>query len=94
MPPALGIRIGTFLRGVMIEADIAKLSREQLREMVVERCSQFGSVQDVTIVMDSGRYRFALAAVEMSTPAESQAILRHLGDSLVHGLVVIRIELP
>lgn len=76
----------------MIEADIARLSRDELCRMVSERCSEFGSVSNVSIVMDSGRYTFALAVVEMSAPDEAQAVLRMLGESIVEGMVVIRLE--
>ncbi|MBI4204659.1 MAG: hypothetical protein HY527_06505 [Betaproteobacteria bacterium] len=76
----------------MIKLDLAHLSREDLENAVMERCSQFGSVSQVVIVQDSANYTFALAAVEMSTAAEKMAVLRNLGDSLVDDTVVIRIE--
>lgn len=76
----------------VIELDLAHLSREELERVITERCSRFGSVIAVVIVQDSAHYNFALASVEMSTRDEALELLRHLGDSLVDDVVVIRIE--
>lgn len=76
----------------MIRLDLARLSREEVEKIITERCSEFGSISSVVIVQDSANYNFALASVEMSTHAESLNVLRRLGDSLVDGAVVIRIE--
>ena len=76
----------------MVKLDLAHLSREDLEMMVRERCSQFGFVSSLLIIQDGANYGFALASVEMSTPDETMAVLRNLGDSLVDDQVVIRIE--
>jgi hypothetical protein len=76
----------------VISLDLTRLSREEVEEIITERCSQLGSVSSVVIVQDSANYNFALASVEMSTHAEALNVLRSLGDSLVDGAVVIRIE--
>lgn len=76
----------------MITLDLARLSREELERIITERCSEFGSVATVVIVQDSAHYNFALASVEMSRREEAMEVLRRLGDSLVDGAVVIRIE--
>lgn len=76
----------------MIRLDLAGLSREDLERIIIERCSQFGSVSSVVIALDSAHHDFALASVEMSTRAEALQVLRSLGDSLVDDAVVIRIE--
>lgn len=76
----------------MISLDLARLSREELEKIISDRCSELGSVRGVVIVQDSANYNFALASVEMSTHAEALNVLRRLGDSLVDGAVVIRIE--
>ena len=76
----------------MISLDLARLSREELEKIIIERCSELGFVSNVVIVQDSANYNFALASVEMSTRAEALTVLRRLGDSLVDDVVVIRIE--
>ena len=76
----------------MISLELARLSREELEKIISDRCSELGSVRGVVIVQDSANYNFALASVEMSTHAEALNVLRRLGDSLVDGAVVIRIE--
>jgi hypothetical protein len=76
----------------MIKLDLRAMSEDDLKKVVVERCSEFGSVSSVTIVKHEHRYSFALAAVEMSTPHETLAVLKNLGDSKVDNMVVIRIE--
>lgn len=76
----------------MIQLDLDALSEEELKEIVFQRCSEFGTVLTVTIVKGDHDYAFALAAVDMSTPGETLAVLRKLGDSKVDDMVVIRIE--
>lgn len=76
----------------MIRLDLARLSRAELERSVTERCAKFGTVVAVVIVQDSAAYDFALASVEMSTRAEAMEVLRHLGESLVDDVVVIRLE--
>lgn len=77
---------------MMIKLDLGALSEEELKKLVVERCSEFGSVSNAMIVKHDHRYNFALAAVEMSVPAETLTLLKQLGDSKVDNMVVIRIE--
>ena len=76
----------------MIKLDLRALSEDDLKKVVFKRCSEFGSVSTVTIVKHDQRYNFALAAVEMSAPDETLAVLKSLGDSKVDNMVVIRIE--
>ena len=76
----------------MLKLDLDALSEEELKQIVSQRCEEFGTVLTVTIVKRDRDYDFALAAVDMSTPAETQAVLRRLGDSKVDNMVVIRIE--
>lgn len=76
----------------MIKLDLGALSEEELKEIVFQRCSEFGTVVTVTIVKRDRDYDFALAAVDMSSPGETVAVLRKLGDSKVDNMVVIRIE--
>ena len=74
----------------MLKLDLDALSEEELKQIVSQRCAEFGTVLTVTIVKHD--YDFALAAVDMSTPAETLVVLRRLGDSKVDNMVVIRIE--
>lgn len=76
----------------MITLDLDALSEQEIKDIVFRRCSEFGTVSNVTIVKQDSRYTFALAAVEMSSPNETLAVLRSLGDSKVEEMVVIRIE--
>jgi hypothetical protein len=76
----------------MIKLDLGTLSEDDLKNIVFERCSKFGSISNVTIVKHDHRYNFALAAIEMSTPDETFTVLKNLGDSKVDNMVVIRIE--
>jgi hypothetical protein len=76
----------------MIELDIAALSRDELTDRVSNLCVQCGSVVHVGIVKDGGRHGFALAAVEMATPAETFEVVRRFGGSKAHGMALIRIE--
>ncbi len=75
----------------MLQFDWANLSREELREVIEKRCSDFGTVKSVTVIMDQDA-RFALAAIEMSSEAEMFEILRNFGDQKVDSMVVTRIE--
>ncbi|MNC85697.1 hypothetical protein D3C83_13080 [compost metagenome] len=76
----------------MITLDLGALSEEELKEIVFQRCAEFGTVLTVTIVKRDRDYDFALAAVDMSSPGETLTVLRKLGDSKVDNMVVIRIE--
>ena len=76
----------------MLKLDLDALSEEELKQIVSQRCAEFGTVLTVTIVKHDRDYDFALAAVDMSSPAETAAVLRRLGDSKVDNMVVIRIE--
>lgn len=76
----------------MIKLDLDGLSEDELKAIVLERCTRFGTVSNITIVKHDHRYNFALAAVEMSTPAEAMTVLKELGDSKVDNMIVIRIE--
>jgi hypothetical protein len=76
----------------MIKLDLDALSEHQLREVVSARCAEYGSVSTVTIIKHDHRYNFALAAVEMSRPEETFAVLKAFGDSKVDNMAVIRIE--
>lgn len=76
----------------MIKLDLDALSEEELKQIVFQRCSEFGTVSTVTIIKHDRHYDFALAAVEMSTPGETSTVLKNVGDSKVDEMVVIRIE--
>jgi hypothetical protein len=76
----------------MFSFDLAKLSREELQQAIERRCSDFGTVKSVTIIMDGTARGFALAAIEMSTDAEMFEVLRHFGDHKVDTMAVIKIE--
>jgi hypothetical protein len=76
----------------VIKLDLVRLSRRELEAAVIARCSQFGSVASVVIMQYSDQYDFALASVEMSTRDETLRVLSHLGDNLIDGAAVIRIE--
>jgi hypothetical protein len=68
------------------------LSHDELQELVRQRCSECGTVSNVVVLKDDKWHGFALAGVEMSTPAETVAVLQRLGDYKLGTMVVIKIE--
>lgn len=76
----------------MIKLELTGLSRDELQEIVRQLCSQCGTVTNVVIVKDDRWRSFALAGVEMSTPAETFEVLRRFGDHKVDTMAVIRME--
>lgn len=75
----------------MIKLDLANSSEAELERVLIDRCSEFGSVMQ-TVIMRDGRRDFAFGLVVMSDPSEGVAALRGLGDSLLKRTVVIKLE--
>lgn len=74
-----------------MRVDLAGLSKQELEQIVADRCSRFGAVSQVVIMQDE-RHPFALAGVLMADPAEADAVLRGIGGSMMHNTVLIRLE--
>lgn len=75
----------------MLDLDIASLSETELKEAVSCHCSQFGAVKNVKV---SGPYEYgeyAIAAVEMSTPAEADNVVVKIGDLKFGSTAIIRL---
>jgi hypothetical protein len=74
-----------------MRVDLAHMSRQELARTVAERCSRFGAVSQVAIMLDS-EHPFALAGVVMRERAEALALLRGMGGSMIQNTVLIRLE--
>ena len=75
----------------MIRLDSVPSSPEELERLVAGRCSQFGSVSQVTIHDNEFK---TLAWVAMENRDAALALSRQIGDLLVDGVVLIRIDRP
>jgi two-component system, chemotaxis family, response regulator Rcp1 len=75
----------------MIELDLRNFSATELEEIVTSRCSEFGTVTNVSVhaPVDSDSDSFAL--VSMSTYDEFEQVLAKFGDSRFGASAVIRL---
>jgi hypothetical protein len=83
--------VSAFDRMITLEK-LTSLSQDEVQDIVRQRCSELGTVTDVVILKDDKWHGFALAGVEMSTPAETLEVLQRFGDHRLDAIVVIRIE--
>ncbi len=75
---------------VFISAD--DFDETELEELISERCSEFGSVVDVTVRRDSNPKHYDLALVEMSTEEEARKVMEELGDQERGTCVMMKIK--
>ena len=76
----------------MLTMDVTKLSHAQLADAVLQRCSQFGSVRDITILQPPEKPQIAFALVGMRSVNEIDRVVENLGAARVDSLAVIKIE--
>ena len=76
----------------MLTMDVTKLSHTQLANAVLQRCSQFGSVREITILQPSEKPQIAFALVGMRSVNEIDRVVENLGAARVDTLAVIKIE--
>ena len=76
----------------MLTMDVAKLTHAQLANAVLQRCSQFGSVREITILQPPEQPQLAFALVGMRSVTEIDRVVENLGAARVDLLVVIKIE--
>ena len=76
----------------MLTMDVLKLSHAELADAVSQRCSELGSVREVTILQPPEKPPFAFALVSMTTANEIDRVVETLGAAKVGPLAVIRIE--
>ncbi len=75
---------------VFISAD--DFDEAELEQIISERCSEFGSVVDVTVRRDSNPKHYDLALVEMSTAEEASKVVEELGDQERGTCVIMKIQ--
>ena len=76
----------------MLTMDVTKLSHAQLAYVVLQRCSQFGSVREITILQPPEKPQLAFALVGMRSVTEIDRVVENLGAARVDSLAVIKIE--
>jgi len=76
----------------MLTMDVTKLSHAELAAAVLRRCSQFGSVKDITILQPPEKPELAFALVGMKSANEIDRVVENIGAAKVDSLAVIRIE--
>lgn len=76
----------------MLSLDVTGSSEKDLQKLVTERCEKHGTVTSITVMMVDETRGYAVAAVEMSTAAETRAVLNNFGDSKAGSMVIIRLE--
>jgi hypothetical protein len=76
----------------MLTIDMTKLSDTGLEKIIAERCSQFGSVASLTVMLADDHCDSAVAFVSMSTADQLDRVATHIGDSRSDSFVFIRIE--
>lgn len=76
----------------MLTMDVTKLSHIELADAVSQRCSQFGSVKQVTILRPQGKPQIALAVVAMTSANAIDRVVDNLGAAKVASLAIITIE--
>ena len=77
----------------MLTAPI-QLSDGELKSIVTQRCSPFGTVKSIRIVRHFGRNGRRFAFVEMSTAAATKQLRNTVGDTPFGNSVVIRLQEP
>lgn len=77
---------------IMLTMDVTKLSHAELAAVVSQRCSQFGSVKEITILQPPEEPQIAFALVGMRSIDEIDRVVENLGAAKVDSLAVIRIE--
>ena len=76
----------------MLTIDMTDLSDTTLEKIVAERCSQFGSVANLTVLPAHDNCKSAVAFVSMSTADQLERVVTHIGDSRSDSFAFIRIE--
>jgi hypothetical protein len=76
----------------MLSIDMTHLSETELEKIVTERCSQFGSVLSLTVLLADDNCESAVAFVSMSNADQLDRVATHIGDSRSDSFVFIRIE--
>jgi hypothetical protein len=76
----------------MLTIDMTNLSERGLETIIAERCSQFGSVASLTILLADDTCDSAVAFVSMSTADQLDRVATYIGDSRSDSFVFIRIE--
>ena len=76
----------------MLTMDVAKLTHAQLANAILQRCSQFGSVKDITILQPPEQPQLAFAVVRMRSVTASDRVVENLRAARVDLLAVTKIE--
>jgi hypothetical protein len=76
----------------VLSLNVTGSSEKELQKLVTERCEQYGTVTSITVMMVDETRGYAVAAVEMSTTAETHTVMNKFGDSKAGSMVIIRLE--
>jgi hypothetical protein len=76
----------------VLSLNVTGSSEEELQKLVTKRCEEHGTVTSITVMMVDETRGYAVAAIEMSTAAETRAVLNNFGDSKAGSMVIIRLE--
>jgi hypothetical protein len=76
----------------MLTINMTNLSERGLEKIIADRCSQFGSVANLTVMLADDNCESAVAFVSMSTADQLDRVATHIGDSRSDSFAFIRIE--
>lgn len=76
----------------MLTIDIAGLSKPHLEHAIASHCAVCGTVQTVKVLMPNDHSEYAVAVVNMATPAEAAAVDHKFGNAKVGSTAIIRLQ--
>ena len=76
----------------MLAIDMAGLSEAGLEKIVADRCSRYGRIASVRVVLPAGPARFAVALVRMCSPRALDDLVVHVGGTKSGSTAIIRLE--
>ena len=90
MPASMTVRGAA--KEVSMTVNISGMSERELKRQIIERCSEFGSVNSVEIQRSETPASYRFAVVRMSTLAEASNLFTEWGTSMHGDSVTIRLE--
>jgi hypothetical protein len=75
----------------MLKLDINGLSHDEVVEIVLYYCCQFGQVESLKLIRRAGDKDIAYAFVQMKDPEQHRMLASHIGDRDRNGCVIIQV---
>jgi hypothetical protein len=72
--------------------DMAGVSEADLEKVIAARCTRYGRVASVRVVLPAGPARFAVALVRMSTVQALDDLIVRVGGTKSRSTAIIRLE--